>query len=179
MSKLREALEAFLDLEHALALARVEDHDDFDDRWEASESWFAAGQPIVFDDSPWFGDADTGRAQTARRKVFQLTTHEHPELGNALIAHVSYPKTSSTAYESRIAFADVDGTARVVGVYTRCSQCFGKGCNNEDPDEGDCQKTGWLHARGVRAPASFGPSTSKTDLAAPFGDWSTDQLANN
>ncbi len=179
MTTLNEAAEAFLDLEYELGVARIEGSEDFEVRFADASRWFAAGQPVVFRSDAFSGRLEKALKRIGRRKLYQLTEHAHPSYGDTRIAHVSVPRAKSHQYESRIAFAEVDGSPRVVGIYTRCGYCAGEGCSNEDPDDGNCQNTGWLHAPGVVAPDTYGPSTSKTDLAEPVGNWSTEMLANN
>lgn len=175
MADLQAALHEFLKLEQELILARIDEDDDFDDRWEAAESWFHDPQPSVIDGSPFFGDEED-RQYVAARDIYRLTTHSHADLGEVLVAHLSKPETDHNGYTSRIALAELEGTPQVVGAYVRCAECETAGCDYEDEDEGACQKTGWLHHEGVPHPATFGAATSTTDLAEPDDDWSRELL---
>ena len=74
--------------------ARIDEEEHFDERWDAEGKRFLPPQPNGFDDSPFCGDQED-RELVAVRTVFRITSHMHPELGDAIVAHVSVPKAYS------------------------------------------------------------------------------------
>jgi len=180
MADLNAALQEFLQLERDLVLARIDGADDFLDRWEAtSGTWFHGAQSNFIESGMFYGDAETEKEWLRPRDIYRVTTHQHPELGDALVAHLSEGQTDHAGYTNRLALATVDGTPKVVGWYERCTMCDSEGCDEEDFESGSCQNTGWLHHLGVPHPADFGAALSTNDLLAPEDEFSRKLLARS